>query len=126
MIKVKKFEVDLFGKKELVSEVLKDLNGLVQKEVLFKDNKLVSISTKFYDNSQNLIEDRLEENGITSHKYKYDDNNKVIKEEVYFGELLYEKVLFMYKDDEVIEKTIIQDGDVVEKMKREINGNEVK
>jgi len=126
MIKVRKFEISQLGEKTLVSEITVNSNNLVEKEVLFANNESVSVSVKLYDDSNNLIEDRLEENGVTSHKYIYDIENRVIKEQVLFGDTLYEEVHIKYDGDSIVEKNIIQDGILFERMTRVIHENETK
>lgn len=125
-MRVRKFEVNQLGHKMLISEITVNSNDLVEKEVLFGNNEPVSVSTKLYDDSKNLIEDRLEENGVTSHKYIYDSENRVIKEQVFFGDSLYEEVFIKYGENSIVEKKIIQDGVLFERMTRVIHENETK
>jgi len=126
MIKVRKLEVNQLGERILISEISVNSNDLVEKEVLFRNNEPVSVSTKLYDDSNNLVEDKLVENGVTRHKYIYDVKNRVIKEQVIFGDTLYEEVDIKYEEDSIVEKNIIQDGVLFERMTRVIHENETK
>ena len=112
---IKKFIV-VDDYQELLSEEHFNDIGLKEKVVFFDNGKITSEVRYYYNENQNLIEEIVLENGITKHTYDYDrDQNKVVREAVYFGTDLYEEVLFNFKDD-ITERVTKRDGDIVGRM----------
>ncbi|NQY05080.1 MAG: hypothetical protein HRT68_02470 [Flavobacteriaceae bacterium] len=70
---------------------------LEEKIIHYDSGKLTSETQYRYSVTGKLIKEKTLENGDTNHTYEYnEDENKVVKECIYFGGDLYEEVRFFY------------------------------
>ena len=125
MKRIKKYEVIREDKKELVSEITVDGLGNELHVILYENNKVLSTTKRVFDAAQNVLEEVVEENGLTKTLFEYNEQGKLINEKLFFGDDLYEEVRYIYNDYSK-ERLVYQEGQMTERMLEEYNEEYVK